>query len=61
MGPTDDYQPVFTPDGKTLVFLSEPVPDQVEIQSVSLGPEEKPPYQKPEDEEGQDKEQRRRR
>ena len=55
-GPTDDYHPVFTPDGKTLVFLSEPVPDQVEIHSVSLVPEEKPPYQKPEDEEGQDKE-----
>ena len=55
-GPTDDYQPVFTPDGKTLVFLSQPVPDQVEIHSVSLLPEEKPPYQKPEDEEGQEKE-----
>ena len=58
MGPTDDYQPVFTPDGKTLVFFSESVPEQVEIKSVSLGPEEKAPYQKPEDEEGQDKDQK---
>jgi tricorn protease len=58
MGPTDDYHPVFTPDGKTLVFLSEPVPDQVEVRSVSLLPEEKQPYQKPEDEEEPDKEQK---
>ena len=51
-GPTDDYHPVFTPDGKTLVFLSEAIPEQVEIHSVSLLSEERPPYQKPEDEEG---------
>jgi tricorn protease len=27
-GPTDDYHPVFTPDGKTLVFLSETYPSR---------------------------------
>ncbi len=51
VGATDDFEPVFTPDGKTLVFLSEVLPDKIEIHSVSLLPEEKPPYQKPEDEE----------
>lgn len=50
-GATDDFQPVFTPDGKTLVFLSEVLPEQIELHSVSLLPEEKPPYEKPEDEE----------
>ncbi len=55
-GPNDDYHPVFTPDGKTLIFLSRPNPDQVEVHSVSLLPEEKPAYEKPEDEEGQEKE-----
>ncbi len=50
-GASDDYNPVFTPDGKGLVFLSEPFPDNVEIHSVSLLPEEEVPYQKPDDEE----------
>jgi tricorn protease len=50
-GASDDYNPVFTPDGKSLVFLSEPFPKKVEIHSVSLMPEEEAPYQKPEDEE----------
>jgi len=50
-GASDDYNPVFTPDGKSLVFLSEPSPEKVEIHSVSLMPEEEAPYQKPEDEE----------
>lgn len=50
-GPTDDYSPVFTPDGKTLVFASEPIPGRRELHSISLMPEEAQPYQKEEDEE----------
>ena len=49
--PNDDYNPAFSPDGKTLYFLSTVLPGQIEIHSVSLVPEEKPPYEKPEDEE----------
>lgn len=60
VGPTDDYNPVFTPDGKRLVFLSEPTPSQVEIHSVSLLPEDKAPYEEADDEEGVDKEPKRR-
>ncbi|NOZ56911.1 MAG: hypothetical protein GXO73_09025 [Calditrichaeota bacterium] len=51
----DDFNSVFSPDGKTLYFLSIVLPDQVEIHSVSLVPEEKAPYQKPEDEEEPEK------
>ncbi len=61
-GTTDDRNPVFTSDGKTLVYLSEPTPGGVwfslwpedtdrKIQSISLKPEEKEPYKKEEDEE----------
>jgi len=53
--PNDDYNPAFSPDGKSLIFLSQPVPDQVEIHSVSLLPEERTPYVKTEDEEEMDK------
>jgi len=61
-GATDDRNPIFTPDGKTLVYLSEPIPGDYwfglwpagadrKIQSISLKPEEEKPYEKEEDEE----------
>jgi len=50
-GATDDYNPVFTTDGKTLVYLSEPIPGSRKMYSISLMPEEEEPYRKEEDEE----------
>lgn len=50
-GTNDKYDPVFTLDGKNLLFISEPLPGRREMHSVSLIPEEKEPYQKEDDEE----------
>lgn len=60
-GPGHDYSPVFTRDGRTLVYFSkaarkpdavpEAIPEDGEIHSVSLMPEEAEPYQEQEGEE----------
>ena len=47
----DDYDPVFTADGKDMIFVSSPYPGRKELHAVHLLPEEKQPFQKEDDEE----------
>jgi len=47
----DDYDPVFTADGKNMIFVSSPYPGRTELHVVHLVPENKQPFQKEDDEE----------
>ncbi len=49
--PNDDFDPVFSANGKDLIFISVPYPGRREIHTVHLVPEEKKPFQKEDDEE----------
>jgi tricorn protease len=47
----DDYEPVFVPDGKYLLLITARVNDYPALARVSLLPEDKPPFEFPDDEE----------